>query len=92
MRGIFDALHARNFQLDILSEEQVVERNPDVIISTSMYDGYDPISEIPSRAGWEGVSAVKNGDIYFLDNSVVSRASPRLLLGAQQLYDAVYGE
>lgn len=75
-----------------VSEEQVIERNPDVIISTTQYEGYDPIADITARKGWEKIAAVEGGQVYFLDNALVSRAAPRLVEGAQALYDTVYGD
>ena len=77
-----------------ISEEQVLERNPDYIVTISMYfgEGPTPEEEIASRAGWENVTAVKNGKILNLQNNELSRPSPRLAVGAQPMYDFVYGE
>lgn len=77
-----------------ISEEQVLERNPDYIVTISMYfgEGPTPEEEIASRAGWENVTAVKNGKILNLQNNELSRPSPRLAVGAQEMYDFVYGE
>ena len=46
-----------------ISEEQVLERNPDIIVTISMYygEGPTPVEEIAGRAGWENVTAVKEG-------------------------------
>ena len=77
-----------------ISEEQVLERNPDYIVTITMYygEGPTPVEEIESRAGWENVTAVKNGKILNLQNNELSRPSPRLAVGAQEMYDFVYGE
>ena len=77
-----------------ISEEQVLERNPDYILTISMYygEGPTPEEEITSRAGWENVTAVKNGKILNLQNNELSRPAPRLAEGAKALYDFVYGE
>ena len=74
-----------------ISEEQVLERNPDYIMTITMYygEGPTPEEEIMSRAGWENVTAVKNGAILNLQNNELSRPAPRLLEGAQMLYDFV---
>lgn len=74
-----------------VSEEQVIERNPDFIVTITMYygEGPTPIEEICSRAGWENVSAVKNGAVLNLQNNELSRPTPRLADGAQMLYDFV---
>ena len=77
-----------------ISEEQVLERDPDYIVTITMYygEGPTPVEEIESRAGWENVAAVKNGKILNLQNDELSRPGPRLADGAKALYDFVYGE
>ena len=77
-----------------ISEEQVLSRNPDYIVTISMYygEGPTPTEEIMARAGWENVTAVKNGAILNLANNELSRPANRLADGAQLLYDFVYGE
>lgn len=77
-----------------ISEEQVLERNPDYIVTITMYfgEGPTPEEEILGRTGWENVTAVKNGKILNLQNNELSRPAPRLADGAQALYDFVYGE
>ena len=77
-----------------ISEEQVLERNPDFIVTITMYfgEGPTPEEEILSRAGWENVTAVKNRKILNLQNNELSRPAPRLADGAQMLFDFVYGK
>lgn len=75
-----------------ISEEQVLERNPDYIVTISMYfgEGPTPEEEIMGRKGWENVTAVKNGAILNLQNNELSRPAPRLAEGAKMLYEFVY--
>ena len=74
-----------------ISEEQVLERNPDYIVTITMYfgEGPTPEEEILSRKGWENVNAVKNKAILNLQNNELSRPVPRLSEGAKLLYDFV---
>ena len=76
-----------------VSEEQVLERNPDYIVTITMYfgEGPTPIEEILARPGWENVTAVKNEAILNLVDNELSRPSPRLVEGARLMYDFVYG-
>ena len=76
-----------------VSEEQVLERNPDYILTITQYygEGPTPEEEILARPGWENVAAVQNGAILNLQNDELSRPAPRLAEGAQLLYDFVYG-
>jgi iron complex transport system substrate-binding protein len=72
-----------------ISEEQVLAANPDLIVTITMYfgEGPKPVDEILARAGWQDVTAVKNGDILNLPNNELSRPGPRLASGAQALFD-----
>ena len=74
-----------------ISEEQILERNPDIIVTITMYygEGPTPVDEILARTGWQDVTAVKNGDILNLANNELSRPGPRLAVGAQALFDFV---
>lgn len=77
-----------------ISEEQVLERDPDYIVTITMYfgEGPTPVEEILSRKGWENVTAVKNQAILNLQNDELSRPTPRLADGARMLYEFIYGE
>jgi iron complex transport system substrate-binding protein len=74
-----------------ISEEQVIQANPDIIVTIAMYFGEDltPVQEILARAGWQDITAVKNGDILNLPNNELSRPGPRIADGAQALFDFV---
>ena len=76
-----------------ISEEQVIERAPDYIVTITMYygEGPTPVEEILSRPSWEGIPAVANGKILNLQDNELSRPGPRLADGAKMLYDFVYG-
>ncbi len=63
-----------------VSEEQVIERDPDYIVTITMYfgEGPTPDEEIASRDGWDGIDAVKDGSVYIADSDEISRPGPRL--------------
>jgi len=97
MNEIADMLGMQNVFGDVtwwaeISEEQVLERNPDYILTVGMYfgDGPTPIESILSRPGWENIAAVKNNAILNLGNDELSRPGPRLALGALMLYEFVF--
>lgn len=77
-----------------ISEEQVLERDPDYIVTISMYygEGPTPVEEINSRAGWDALKAVQNDAIFNADSNEVSRPGPRLKDAAEALYTFVTGE
>lgn len=76
-----------------ISEEQVLARDPDYIVTVTMYfgEGPTPVEEIIGRAGWQDLKAVSGGRIFQADNNQITRPGPRLTDAAQALYDFVYG-
>jgi iron complex transport system substrate-binding protein len=76
-----------------VSEEQVLSRNPDYIVTTAMYfgEGPSPVEEILSRSGWERLDAVMNGGIFNADSNAITRPGPRLVDAAYALYEFVNG-
>lgn len=76
-----------------VSEEEVIKRNPDYIVSTNLFatDGRAANEEIMARPGWDAITAVKEGHVYALGDTIISPA-PRLVDAARALYDLIYGE
>ncbi|HMM31581.1 MAG TPA: ABC transporter substrate-binding protein, partial [Clostridia bacterium] len=76
-----------------VSEEQVIERDPDYIVTVAMYfgEGYTPVEEILSRKGWENMQAIKNDAVYNANSNEISFPGPRLVNAAEALYTFVYG-
>ena len=76
-----------------VSEEQVLAKDPDYIVTTSMYwgEGPTPVEEIASRAGWDQLKAVQNGQIFNADSNEITRPGPRLMDAVKALFDCVYG-
>lgn len=98
MHEIADLLEVENIFSDLegwceVSEEQVFSRNPDYIVSVTMFygDGPSPEEEICSRNGWETITAVKNGKVMNFGNNELTRPGPRLAEGAKILFDFFYG-
>ena len=74
-----------------ISEEQVLSRDPDYIVTISMYYGYGPtpVEEIAGREGWGGLKAVEDGKILNADSNEVSRPGPRIVDAAETLYQFI---
>jgi iron complex transport system substrate-binding protein len=73
----------------MISEEQVIERNPDyIVLITNM--GSAGVEEILSREGWGDINAIKNQKVFNDDDSCMARPSPRLKDAAIELYNFVY--
>jgi len=75
-----------------ISQEQVIERDPDYIVTIAMYfgEGVKPVDEIMGRDGWQDMKAVKNGGILNADSNEISRPGPRLADAARSLYSFIY--
>lgn len=75
-----------------VSEEQVLERNPDLIVTTTMYfgEGPTPEEELLGRKGWGGIKAVKDSNVYNADSDKITRPGPRLADAAEDLYSFIY--
>ena len=71
-----------------ISAEQVIQRDPDYIVTVAMYfgEGPGPVEEILSRAGWENITAIQNGAVFSMDNDEIARPGPRLVNAAETLY------
>jgi len=71
--------------------ESIIERNPDVILTSVNYID-DPTGEIKSRDGFNHITAVKENRVYQIDNDSSSRPSTRVILALKQMSEAVYPE
>ncbi|MBG9980111.1 ABC transporter substrate-binding protein [Facklamia sp. DSM 111018] len=76
-----------------VSEEKVIELNPSIILTTAEH--YDteaptPEEEIMGRKGWQDIDAVKNDQVFAVDNSAFTRPGPRLMEAIKTLYEYVY--
>ena len=73
-----------------ISEEQVLLRNPDYIVSIAGM-GEGAVTEIMNRAGWSAVTAVRDGQVLNADADAISRPGPRLVDAALELYRFLSG-
>lgn len=75
-----------------LDPEAVIEKNPDVIITTHGYYTENPVEDVLKRDGWQDITAVKNKQVFNVDSDKVSRSGPRLVEGVEELAKAIYPE
>jgi len=76
-----------------VSEEQVLARDPDYIVTITMYygEGPTPVEEILGREGWGDLKAVKNGTVLNAESNAISRPGPRLKDAAIELFNFING-
>lgn len=68
------------------SEEQVLARDPEVIILTN----YNK-AEALQRPAWQNLAAYKTGDVYEVNPDLYVRSTPRLLDGLAELISFIHG-
>ncbi len=74
-----------------ISEEQLLSRDPDYIVTTTMYygEGPTPVEEIMGRDGWNGLKAIQNNQVFNADSNAITRPGPRLADAALALYQFI---
>jgi len=76
----------------LYSEEQIIAKNPEVILSTYSYYVDNTKETILARPAWKTLDAVINDRIYDLDSDMVTRAGPRIIDGLESVAKALYPE
>ena len=74
-----------------VSEEDVIAKNPEIILTTANYIEDAP-GEIKSRAGWDQIQAVQNDSVFLVDGDVISRPGPRIGEAVELVAKTVYPE
>lgn len=69
--------------------ETVVAADPDVILTNVNYIE-DPVQEILDRDGWAGITAISNGDVYYIDNMASSLPNQNIVVALRQMAEAIY--
>ena len=75
-----------------VDQEAIIQKNPDVIITTYGYYVKDPAQQVLSRKGWENLNAVKNKQVIDVNSDLVDRPGPRVVEGVEALAKAIYPE
>lgn len=74
--NIADEVDPDGYGYPQLTEEYIVEANPELIVITDLV-GYTA-EDVAARPGWGEVAAVRNGNIVMVNADVASRWGPRL--------------
>ncbi len=61
-----------------LSSEFIIKANPDYIILADTICCHQSAATVASRAGWSGLTAVKEGHVIALNDDIASRWGPRI--------------
>lgn len=96
MQEMLDMVGAENIAADLdgwapISSEEIVNRNPDVIIL--MYSYIETaVEDVYARDGYDTITAVTEKAVVQVDENVTSRTGPRLALGLEAVAKAIYPE
>ncbi len=72
----------------ILSQEFIINENPEVIIIAYMGQNID---DVLKRPGWEKIDAVKNRRVYIFENQdIIFRLGPRIIDGMEELFRLIH--
>lgn len=72
-----------------VSLEEVVKRQPDVIIRPSE-PARDPLADLLGQPGWRDLHAVQNGRVYMVDANLFNRAGVTVVEAARRLASLVH--
>ena len=73
-----------------ISEEALLDRNPDAIIAATMTSNRWSEESLRARPGWEKLNAIQKSRLYLLDGDSVSRCGPRLVEVLEAMAHAIY--
>jgi iron complex transport system substrate-binding protein len=75
-----------------ISLEELIARDPDLILLGDALWGGVTVESVKARAGWEALTAVQNDQIFPFDDNLVSRPGPRLVDGLEELAHLLHPE
>lgn len=75
-----------------VSKEQIIKKDPDVMLTTSGISTQDYQNLVQQRGGFDKVKAVKARHVVALNEDLLSRPGPRIDEAMKKLSDAIYDE
>ena len=96
MEEMLDMIGAENIAADqegwfMMDPEEIVNRNPDVIIV--MYDYIETALQMCMHVpGFDSITAIKEKAVVQVDENITSRTGPRLAEGLEEIAKAIYPE
>lgn len=74
------------------SQEMIIAKNPDIIIFSHHGSSKTAVEDILKRPGWENINAVKDKKVFYVDENIAQRATPRLIDGLEQFAEIIRPE
>jgi len=92
LAGGTNIAHNASSEYPNVESEFVIAQDPDVIVYTIGVMSSTTADSIAARPGWDNITAVKNDDIYSIDDNLMSRYGPRIVDALEQLAAIVHPE
>ncbi len=89
-----DAQRVRNTNIAFYGKERLLAKASQIDVYLAQKGRMNPVTikEIMETPGYEAIKAVQQGEVYLVDESIVSRPVPGLLRGIQAVHDILYGK
>ncbi len=76
-----------------LSIEEIVNADPEIIVLPAKHGtAFTPREALEEHPAWQKITAVKEGRIFTINDDLVSRSGPRIVLGLEKLAEIVHPE
>jgi len=94
--SIIDMLGGVNIFADVegwipVSEEMVIDRNPQVIFTNVAYIP-DPVGAIVNRPGWDSIDAVATGQVFLIDPIASSHSNQTIVYAIEAMARGMFGD
>lgn len=87
-----DALQMRQTNIAAYGKERILARGEEIDVFIAQQGAMNPIQreDILSEPGFQAIRAVREGQVYVVDERIVSRPGPRLLEGVRTIAEILY--
>jgi iron complex transport system substrate-binding protein len=66
------------------SQEMIVAKNPEIIVFSHHGSSEQSPEDILGRAGWESIDAIKEKNVFYINEDIMQLATPRLVDGLEE--------
>ncbi len=90
-KNVFDDVKQSSAQV---SSEQIIARDPEIILLADANVPYNPQTPamVRARPGWGQITAVREGRIFPVNGDILTRPSPRLVDGLEEMAKLIHPE
>ncbi len=87
-----DALRVRNTNIAQYGKERILAKAHEIDVFLAQKGRMNPVTraDIINEPGFQVIKAVRKGQVYLVDETVVSRPTPRLLEGMERIFHILY--